>query len=161
MSFNRVSVAKDTQASTSIPMDIKQTWKELVEDTVKTNKLFGVTCSAYSKQDKEINDDGKICPCGRLAHRHSFDGPAERQKDDADFTEDFLGVQKMTVYGQLSNEAKVSNVFITSGDLCILRECFLSVTLQIRHLVLIRQYLIKSFSLCMSEDLTALYPCSV
>ena len=112
MPANRVDAGNDTQTSTSINVDKKRpTWKDLVGTEVKTNELISVTCHAYSAKDRETVDQSNVCPCGRLMRSHSFDGMAKPQKSKT-FGQKFLSQQKLTVYGQLTNEARVRNTLI-------------------------------------------------
>jgi hypothetical protein len=102
------------------PESGRRTWKELVEDKMETNEsLVGATCHVYSTSVDEPNDQKKICPCGRLARRHSFVGEAQRDEhgDKTTFTDDdFVTIVKpLTAYGQLgqvSNGARVCFIII-------------------------------------------------
>ncbi|CAF4975808.1 unnamed protein product [Rotaria sp. Silwood1] len=116
MSANRVTAQNGTQPSTNIVMeDPELTWKNLVDKEIKAKKLIGVTCHAYSTNDQKIVDQTKICPCGRLARDHSFDGSAERQDENAIFGPKFVTKQDLTVYGQLNNRARVRVWLLTTG----------------------------------------------
>jgi hypothetical protein len=121
MPSNRVGNVNSKRYSIlSLAESGKRTWKELVEDKMKTNEsLVGATCHVYSTSVDEPNDQKKICPCGRLARRHSFEGEAQRDEHAAKTTftdNDFVTVVKpLTAYGQLrqfSNGARVCSIII-------------------------------------------------
>ncbi|CAF4372997.1 unnamed protein product, partial [Rotaria sordida] len=107
MSLNRVGAINDGQTSTRIDIDNnKPTWKDLIDKETESNELISVTCHAYSTNNRETDDQTKVCPCGRLARCHSFDGSAKMQDANATFSRKFVTKQKLTVYGQLNNGAQ-------------------------------------------------------
>ncbi|CAF1301627.1 unnamed protein product [Rotaria sordida] len=109
MSLNRVGDINDGQTSTRIDIDNnKPTWKDLIDKETESNELLSVTCHAYSTNNRETDDQTKVCPCGRLARCHSFDGLAKMQDANATFSRKFVTKQKLTVYGQLNNGAQAS-----------------------------------------------------
>ncbi|CAF1336004.1 unnamed protein product [Rotaria sordida] len=109
MSLNRVGAINDGQTSTRIDIDNnKPTWKDLIDKETESNELLSVTCHAYSTNNRETDDQTKVCPCGRLARCHSFDGLAKIQDANAAFSRKFVTKQKLTVYGQLNNGAQAS-----------------------------------------------------
>ncbi|CAF1001217.1 unnamed protein product [Rotaria sordida] len=109
MSLNRVGAINDGQTSTRIDIDNnKPTWKDLIDKETESNELLSVTCHAYSTNNRETDDQTKVCPCGRLARCHSFDGLEKMQDANATFSRKFVTKQKLTVYGQLNNGAQAS-----------------------------------------------------
>ncbi|CAF1528136.1 unnamed protein product [Rotaria sp. Silwood1] len=79
MSANRVGAINNNQTSTCIDIENnKTTWKDLIDKEAESKELLDATCHAYSTNDREIDDQTKVCPCGRLARCHSFDGSASR-----------------------------------------------------------------------------------
>ena len=113
MPFNRVSATDDIPALARIDIENnKSTWKDLV----KQKNLISVTCHAHSADCRETADQKEVCPCGRLVRSHSFVGPAKIQAANVTFSRKFISQQNLTVYGQLSNESRVRNIFITTGQ---------------------------------------------
>jgi hypothetical protein len=111
MSGTRVCPTNDNQTHTSI--DMGHNWKYLIDEEMKNGEFMSITCHLYSTKDKNIKDQEKKCPCGRFARSHSFVVPPEGQEADAIVDkEQSLSKQKLTVYGQLSNESKVRSIFI-------------------------------------------------
>jgi hypothetical protein len=50
-------------------------WDELIRNRLKDDSFKSRTCRIYNRQPRiSDNDLDKLCPCGRLVRRHSFEG---------------------------------------------------------------------------------------
>ena len=88
------------------------TWKELVEEQVREDKLKCRTCKVYSTTIDDTIDEKTRCVCGRLVRRHSFIGEAQAEYQNAQkWRPKLAATVDVSIYGQLKSGARVRSRF--------------------------------------------------
>jgi hypothetical protein len=61
--------------------EIMPSWNEVIINRLREDNFKSRTCKIYNRQARiSDNDLDKLCPCGRLVRRHSFDGESLQAK---------------------------------------------------------------------------------
>lgn len=88
---------------------IKKGWSVLVSEQAKPEKLQGITCAIYARNETDVGDESAPCVCGRSKRRHSFDGEPKKTARSARRWKSEIHAEPvdLIVYGQLASGARV------------------------------------------------------